>query len=269
MNILEILKGIFIGIAKIIPGLSGAVLMISFNLYDRAIDAITNFFSDVKNNFLFLFNLGVGVVIGIVFFSNILNYFIDNYYAYTTSLFIGLILGGVPVIWKSVGKDRINYLFMALSFILMFVLSIFNINNNYILKNNLIDIFVFFISGVLEAIGAVVPGISSTALLMIMGIYNIYIDILSNLYNIEYLFNNIYFVLFFTLGLFFGVIGVSILIDYLFKNYKSFTFSFIIGVSISSLVLLFINILFFINSIYMFVVCLFFIFIGYIISMKI
>ena len=91
MKIEEFLKGILIGIAKIIPGLSGSILMISFNLYDRAINAITNFFSNIKDNFLFLANLTLGIVIGISLFSNILSYFITNYYTYTTSLFIGLI----------------------------------------------------------------------------------------------------------------------------------------------------------------------------------
>lgn len=87
MKIEEFLKGILIGIAKIIPGLSGSILMISFNLYDRAINAITNFFSNIKDNFLFLANLTLGIVIGISLFSNILSYFITNYYTYTTSLF--------------------------------------------------------------------------------------------------------------------------------------------------------------------------------------
>ena len=80
MNIQEFLKGILIGVAKIIPGLSGSVLMISFNLYDKAIDSITNFFKDIKANFLFLANLSIGIIIGIVIFSNILNYFINNYF---------------------------------------------------------------------------------------------------------------------------------------------------------------------------------------------
>ena len=83
MDINLILKGIIVGVAKIIPGLSGAVLMISFNLYDRAIDSIVNFFSDVRKNLRFVINFGIGVLIGIIFFSNVINYFISNYYVYT------------------------------------------------------------------------------------------------------------------------------------------------------------------------------------------
>ena len=90
MRISYILKGIIIGVGKIIPGFSGSVVMISFGLYDKAILAITNFFKDVKNNGLFLLNLGIGIIIGIVLFSNVINYFISNYYeCYLLILLLG------------------------------------------------------------------------------------------------------------------------------------------------------------------------------------
>ena len=89
MRIDYLLKGLLIGIGKIIPGLSGTIMMISFGLYDKAISAITNFYKDIKNNLLFLINIGIGIVIGIVMFSRVINYFIVNCYIYTMSLFIG------------------------------------------------------------------------------------------------------------------------------------------------------------------------------------
>ena len=106
MNINQLIKGVIIGIAKIIPGLSGAVLMISFNLYDRAIEAITHFFENPKKNFVFLLNLGLGIILGIILFSKVIYYCITNYYLYTTSLFLGLIFGGIPVIYKKVSYQK-------------------------------------------------------------------------------------------------------------------------------------------------------------------
>lgn len=269
MNIKEILKGIIIGIAKIIPGLSGAVLMISFNLYDKAIYALTSFFDNPKKNFQFLFNLSVGIIIGIVFFSNILNYFITNYYAYTTSLFIGLILGGIPVIFKNITKNKSNYIIIIISFIIMILLSISNINNNYVLKNNYLDIIIFFISGLLEALGTILPGISSTALLMLMGVYNIYINTLSNLFNITNIVTNLRIIFPFSLGLLIGIIFISLLVNYLFKYYRSQTFSLILGVSLSSLCLLFIKILSTIYTINILIISIIFIIMGYLITSKI
>ena len=72
MNINQLIKGIIIAIDKIIPGLSGAVLMISFNLYDRTSDAITHFCGNPKKNRLFLFNVVLGIVLGIVLITCIL-----------------------------------------------------------------------------------------------------------------------------------------------------------------------------------------------------
>lgn len=269
MNMKEILKGIIIGIAKIIPGLSGAVLMISFNLYDKAIYAITNFFDNPKKNFQFLFNLSFGIIIGIVFFSNILNYFITNYYAYTTSLFIGLILGGIPIIFENVNKSRLDYVIIIVSFIVMVLLSISNISNNYFLKNNYIDIIVFFVSGLLEALGTILPGISSTALLMLMGVYNIYINTLSNLFDMTNIINNLRIIFPFSVGLLSGIIFISLLVNYLFKYYRSFTFSLILGVSLSSLTLLFIKILSSVYNLQVFIVSILFIVLGYLITSKI
>lgn len=268
MNINQLIKGIIIGIAKIIPGLSGAILMISFNLYDRAIGAITNFFSSPKKNSIFLANLGIGIILGIVLFSKILHYFITNYYLYTTSLFLGLIIGGIPVIIKKVPKRK-NYLLLVLiAFIIIFSLSLVGTNKDYVLKNTYIDLIVFFIAGLLEAVGTVIPGISSTALLMLMGVYNHYLVILSGALNISYLRETLRFVLPFSLGMIIGIILISILINYLFKYYKKQTFSLILGVSIASILMLGKNLIPYILTFKQLLISLFFLIIGYLVTNK-
>jgi len=255
MNIKELIKGIIIGVAKIIPGLSGAVLMISFNLYDKAIDAITNFFSNPKKNIFFLINLGLGIILGIVLFSNIIHFFITNYYVYTTSLFIGLILGGIPVIKNKITSNKSNLLIITISFFVMTILSISNINNNYVLKNNYIDTIVFFISGILEALGTVLPGISSTALLMLIGVYNNYIIMIKNALNPMLISETLFFILPFSLGLFLGIIVISLLVNFLFKHYYEKTFSLILGISFSSVTLLVIKLLPEIQNVFSLLIC--------------
>lgn len=263
MNIILILKGIIVGIAKVIPGFSGAVLMMSFNLYDKAISAITNFFSDVKNNFCFLVNFGIGVVIGIICFSNIINYFINNYYSYTISLFIGLILGGIPSIYKNISNVNRYYIYVLFSFIVMLLLSILSINNSYVLRGDVIDYVYFFFSGILESFGTIIPGVSSTALLMIVGVYDIYIGVLSNLYNIDFIINSVGFIIPFIIGFVLGIVFLSILINYLFKNYKSFSFSLVFGICIACVFVLIIKVLFVIEGFFMGIICLILVIIGY------
>lgn len=269
MNIKEFFKGVVIGIAKIIPGLSGAVLMISFNLYDRAIDAITNFFDNPKKNFLFLANLSLGIVIGIVLFSKVISFLITNYYVYTTSLFIGLILGGFPVIMKKIERKKGNYLAILISFVLMMILSLSGINNTYNLQNNYIDIVIFFVSGILEALGTVLPGISSTALLMLLGVYNNYIVIIGNMFNISLLKETLIFLIPFSLGLLFGIITITLLVNYLFKHYYQKTFSIIFGVSLSSVIVLAIKVFLQVTTISSLIVSIIVLLIGYFIMSKI
>ena len=77
------IKGIIIGIGKIVPGVSGAVLAVILKVYDKGINAIVNFKNDIKNNIKFLICIGFGIGIGIILFSKIIVFMLDNYYVYT------------------------------------------------------------------------------------------------------------------------------------------------------------------------------------------
>lgn len=233
-----IIIGILIGIAKVIPGVSGAVLAISFGIYDRGLRAITHFFNDIKNNFIFLSALALGLFIGVTCFSKIISYMINNYYLIVMLCFTGLVLGGIPIISRKIPKNKSNFLIALLSCLIIFLLGISNISNDYTVNNNSLDYIIYFVSGIIEAIGTVIPGISSTALLMIVGVYNIYIDFLANITDITYLIYNFSFILNFSLGLIIGTITVSLIMDYVFNNYKDKTYAFILGISIGSIILM-------------------------------
>lgn len=228
------LIGFVIGIAKIIPGVSGAVIAIIFGVYEKGLDAITHFFRDIKRNSVFLFSIGLGIFCGIFLFSNIIKFFIDNYYLLIMLLFTGLIFGGTLNVSKNVKKDKVSYVIIYLSLIIILFLGVNNIFNSYVIKNNFIDYLVYFISGFVEAIGTVIPGVSSTALLMIIGVYDIFINAIANIYDIS----NLIFILFFGFGLFIGIILISLVMDYLFKKHKKNTYDFIIGISIGSVILM-------------------------------
>ena len=241
MKNLNFVKGVIIGIAKIIPGFSGAVLMISFHLYDRSIHAITHFFSDVRRNFLFLLELGCGILVGIVFFSKVVVFFLSYYYLYTSIFFVGLIFGGLPNLIKEVFQCHRNIIFMLLSFLSVTFLSVGHIRVEYILHGNVVDFMFFAFSGFLEAIGMVLPGVSSTALLMLVGVYSYYITTISHLFSLSLFQENVMFLFPFSLGLFFGIIVISLVVDYLLQNYKEYIFSIILGFSLSSVFLLIIQ----------------------------
>jgi putative membrane protein len=235
------IMGIFIGIAKIIPGVSGAVLAISFGIYDLGIRAITHFFDNFKKNFLFLGSVGCGCILGIISFSKVINYFLNNYYLMVMLLFSGLVLGGTVELGKKIKKDKTIYIIMVLSLSLIVVLALSNVDNVYVIKNNIVDYVMYFLSGFVEALGTVIPGVSSTALLMIMGIYKMFIEMIANITSVTYFLTNISIILVFSLGLGIGIMVISLVMDYLFRNYKDKTYGFIIGISIGSVILMLIR----------------------------
>ena len=94
------IKGLIIGIGKILPGVSGTVLAISLNEYKNIIYSFNNIFK--KRNLLYLIKIGLGILISMIFMSKVLIYFINNYQTETILLFVGLIMGTIPNIYSKV-----------------------------------------------------------------------------------------------------------------------------------------------------------------------
>ncbi len=236
---LNLLKGFIIGIGKIIPGVSGAVLAITLGVYDKSVEYINNFKEQKKEGIKYLLPIGIGVILAIIIFSKIITLLLDKHYHITMLFFIGLILGGLPEIIKKTKKQD-NIIVIA-SFILFFIISITNLNSNYKLQGNILDIIILFVSGLLEALGTVVPGVSSSALLMILGTYNIILATLGNITNIETIITNIKIILPFLLGVLLGIVILIKLIEYLLNRHENKLYSFVLGVLLSSIVLLIIK----------------------------
>lgn len=236
---INLIKGFIIGIGKIIPGVSGSVLAITLGVYDKSVEYLSNIKINRKEKIKYLLPLGMGIIISIIIFSKIITILLDKYYQITMLFFIGLVLGGIPEIIKKTKKE--NSIITIISFILFFIISITNIDSSYILRENIIDIIILFISGLLEAFGTVVPGVSSSALLMITGTYNIIISSIGNITNISNILMNIKIIFPFVLGLVLGVILLIKVINYLLKKYESILYSFVLGVLLSSIILLIIK----------------------------
>lgn len=227
------------GIGKIIPGVSGAMLAINFNVYEKLLNSITNFFDDWKNNLKFLFIFGSGVILSIILCSGIILFLLNNYMFLTMMFFIGLILGGTYNFSKSIIYNYKSILLIIIIIIISFLLlSINNFSTTYAIKNNFIDNIVFFIGGVLEVFASIVPGISGTSLLMIIGIYDNVLKIMSSIFNYSYVITNINIYLSYGMGMFISFIINSYLINYFLNKYKNISYSVILGLAISSILFL-------------------------------
>jgi putative membrane protein len=233
------IKGIIIGIGKVIPGVSGSMLAISMGIYQKLLDSINNFFRDIKNNFLFLFKIGLGVFVAIVFFSKIILKCLNNYYIVTMFFFIGLILGSFKDIDREIKKR--NKGLIIITFLITLILGLISVDIEFNIKNTFLKFIYFIIVGFVDAFTMIVPGISGTATLMMIGAYNSLMETFSNLLNFNQLLDNILIMIPFLIGLFIGVIFTVKLINYLFKKCKDDTYSAIIGFCVSTIILMFIK----------------------------
>lgn len=100
------LIGILIGCGAILPGVSSGVFCVIFGIYEKLVDSLTNLFKDFKNNFLYLLPIALGAFAGIVLFGNIIEFLFISYEAQARFIFIGLILGTIPALFKQASENK-------------------------------------------------------------------------------------------------------------------------------------------------------------------
>lgn len=251
-----IFKGFIIGIGKIIPGVSGAMLAITLGVYDKGIYAISNFFKSIKKNTIFLGLLAIGIILSIVIFSNFIKIALEKHYLPTMLLFTGLITGCIPDVYNVVKEQKgvENIIIMSIPCIVLFYLNTFDWNLN-------VDdpsFFFLIIIGIIEAVTIVVPGLSGTAILMMLGCYELVINSLSII--------DIKILIPYGIGIIMGIIIFVKIINYFFNSHKTKTYWAIFGFAITSVFILLLQTMKFDYSIDNIIISLILLVIGYIIS---
>ena len=236
--LINFIKGIFIGFGAILPGISSGVICIVVGLYEKLLNSVLYFFKDFKNNFKFLFPIICGILVGIILFSTILLYCFNTIPCQTKSLFIGLLLGSICVLAKSNKHDYDkNNLSTHISFFICFLIGLGLIYLENIMNTSVDCTSIEFnplfliLSGFLMSIGIVVPGVSSTVILMLVGVYSSYLSAISAL--------NISILLPMIIGIGIGSIIFMKIIEILLNKYHSQTMFGIIGFSLGSVLILF------------------------------
>ena len=107
-NIILAIKGFIMGIANIIPGVSGGTLALTLGIYEDFIGAISHFFSNFKKNLKFLLPIAIGMGLSILTMSNVISASFENFPIPTTLFFMGLVIGGIPMLLSRVkeGKEK-------------------------------------------------------------------------------------------------------------------------------------------------------------------
>ena len=235
------LVGILIGTAMIIPGVSGGVLAVIFGVYNKMIESLSNLFKDFKKSFTFLFVLGIGILIGAVWFSNVLMFLYNRHEVLTKFCFIGLILGGVPFLFNEIKQEgkKVNYLSLILTAtfsVMLVVISKDTLALNINHDNSLLNLFNLFLAGIIYSIGKVVPGISGSFLLILIGMYEFVLSLFAS--PIRFGIENIDKVIPFGIGLVLGVFVLLKVMKYLLDKKFSLIYSIIIGFVMGSVFML-------------------------------
>ena len=220
------LKGIVVGIGGISPGLSGSVLLIIFGLYQKTLDALATLLKDFKRNIRFLLPLLLGMVIGVLAFSKVLDFLLEHHEVPTRFAFLGLILGTVPLFYQEVKKNGFSakyYAVIALSAVLGYLFFTANPDSFPQIHDPNLPQCIFL--GIAVVATAIVPGIDPAVLLSTLGLYELYVTSLAD-FDLSVLLPML-------IGVAVGAVVISALMSALFRRFYTATFSVVFGLFLS------------------------------------
>ncbi len=223
---INFLKGIVIGLGAIAPGLSGSILLVIFGLYQKTITAISTIFRNFKKNMKFLVPLGLGILLGIILFSKIIDWLLTTFEMQTRYAFLGFILGSIPLFYQEVRKKGFHtkyYLYIVAAFLAGTLL--FGFNKELFPDITDPNLFQCVILGLVVAASYIVPGVDSAAILSAFGMYDLWVKTLADL--------NFAVLIPAGVGVVIGVLAVSFIINKLIAKCYTLTFSIIFGLFLS------------------------------------
>ena len=238
--ILIFLKGLFMGSADIVPGVSGGTIALITGIYERLISAISSIrfsflkpllkgnFTDFKDklieeiDFELFIPLILGIGIAFISLAKVISYLLDTQTAYTFSFFLGLILASAYILYTKLDNFNIKLIIIS---IIGIILSYIFVGLNPIATNH--SLVVIFISGLIAICAMILPGISGSFLLLLLGQYQYMLNALNS--------RNLIEIFVFGIGAVIGILGFSKLLNYLLERYESATMAFLIGIMVGTL----------------------------------
>ena len=262
--------GLTYGIASPIPGVDGGTLFILFNAYEDFI--LSANFSNMRKKLPYLLLFGIGCALGLFGISRLLLYLLEHYEKITYFAFVGLIIGLIPIIYQksalNINKYKLefkNVMICLISFIILFCIimwqgeGIINIQL-YQLYENPILLLAIFIAAALAAIGMLVPGVGGAIIMLLLGIYSIYLEAVANL---EWM-----VLLTLILGMAVGILSGIKIIRRLLINHGARLYCAILGFTSASVFVVFPGFSFNTHGLIALIIAIFFGFIAYKFSIK-
>ena len=230
-------KGIFMGIADAMPGISGGTIALLLGIYEELIESISelkislfsklinkgfkSFWEKLNGNFLLVLVSGIGI--SLISFVKISATFLESFPLFIWSFFLGLIFATVYVIYKLINQwHNLNFFFLIISIIFSIFISSFSAYDT-----NEISLLYILFSGIIASSAMILPGISGSLILVILGVYAYLIKALDNL--------ELIIIFTFISGAIIGLLGFSKILKYLFNNHRDATYTIMLGLVIGSI----------------------------------
>lgn len=251
--IIDILKGITIGFAAMIPGVSGGTMAVLTKCYDKLVTNVSNIFKTFVKSFLILLPLGIGVLAGVAIGYFSLRLAFQYILFIIVSLFFGLILGSIPDIAKEVKGTPVKPSFIitfSVAFLVVFGLALaaflINLGTGYEVDELFVNpqwyLYVIMIPlGIIASVALVAPGISGSMLLLVLGFYQPLLNTIHEAVHFNNFGQNIGLLACFLVGVIVGFFLVSKLMKFLLEKHRVITFYGILGFIIGSLPALYLN----------------------------
>ena len=230
----DFIKGLFIGIGAVAPGVSGGALAVIFGIYEKITDAIADVFKDFKKNVIFFFPIALGGGVGVLAFSKVMKYLFLHYDVQVKYLFIGLMIGTLPSVLRQANKKGFKRIYI-LPCIIAFGMTLLAIA----LENGAINIIPEAKPGMLQlaaygaiiGLGTIVPGISASFVLMYIGAYQVVLEGISNI--------DLTVLVPVGVGFVVSIILFAKLISLLFKKIYGYTYYAVLGFVMGSIIAIF------------------------------
>lgn len=236
-SLVLVIKGMVIGLSMLIPGVSGGTMAVIMGIFDPLINAIGSFYKHFKQSLMVVIPIGVGAGVGILAFSTPIVYMLENLYAPTLFLFMGAVLGGIPSIFKETGIQKGNFkisqpvlFFVGVAVVVAIALlpkDMLSLNTN----NAVASFLVLMAAGVISSVSLVLPGISGSYMLLLLGLYESVMRAVKAL--------DISLLLPLGFGIVAGILFITKLLQFLLKKHRRGTFTVILGFIVASVFELF------------------------------
>ncbi len=232
------INGVVTGIASILPGVSGGLILVLCGSYERLIEDISELRQKIRPEFFFLVAIASGLLIGMLACTLFLDWTLDRFAAPMMAFFFGLIVAQIPEVWKLTGYEKgskisvASIICLAVGLGIIIALMVVNGGGRVVDTDDhsVGNMVLFALCGIVLAVSKVMPGISGSSLLIALGLFEVTISSVAHL--------DMYFIAPLCVGLLIGLFGFAKVMDMCLKRFRTETYMLIMGLTVGSLMII-------------------------------